>query len=422
MQTINGATYPLTLGDSGITLDADRQGRYLELNTQAALRLFQKITVLEQDLTVNQLGLFSHIRVKPGQPARFASLSTPAHILSSRKNGCAWNPKGRTIMHVDEFPTCAVEYNGEQCPDAFYGDCLEAIFGPGNGVRDFDSSPEAQQMLIALLNRIFIGLGNSYSSLYHFANHPLIETANTDGTYLADPLVWDDYYDQQTSGTCGGLITQLDALKTEGRANYNVAIADGDVDANGNYTGDIIDLLEALIAASSPELKVWIKNGAMATGLTPIQTGVLKPVGGKLFPVILLTESEYRAYEQYLIQTFSGVPQIWEYILTGQDGSRIILQNVLKYKGMAVVQWDEVGTFDSIVGTESHRAAIVAPGAFGLAHDVPDLAQFSGQGLRIEQSRRVRDKGMVFMDTTFHWGAGIIDPNMITMAANINPA
>lgn len=422
MQTLTGAIYPLALGDSGVTIDADRQGRYVEIETQAALRLFQKIVLQEQDLTLNQLGLFSHIRVKPGQPARFASLSVPAHILSSRKNGCAWNPKGRSILTVDEFPTCAVEYNGEQCPDAFYGDCMEAIFGPGNGVRDFDSDPVAQQMLIALLNRIYTGLGNSTSALYHYANHPDIEAANTAGTYAADPLEWDDYYDQQMSVTCGGLITQLDQLKDEGRENYNVTIADGDVDANGNFTGDIIDLFEALIAASSPELKSWCKNGVTATGLSPLQSQMIKPVGGKIYPVILLTAAEYRAYEQYLIQTFAGVPQIWEYILTGVDGDRIIMQNVLKYKGMPVVQWDEVGTFDAIVGTESHRAAIVAPGAFGIAHDVPDLQQFTGQGLRIEQSRRVRDKGLVFMDTTYHIGAGIVDPRFITMASNINPA
>lgn len=422
MQNISGGIYPLSLGDTGITLSADRQGRVIEINTQAALKLFQRIAIQEQDLMLNQLGLFSHVRIKPGQPARFASLSTPAHVLSSRKNGCAWNPKGRVKMRVDSFPTCAVEYDGEQCPDAFYGDCMEGIFNPGNGVRDISGSPEGQQLLLALLNRIFLGLGNSFSSLYHFANHPLIEAANTNGTYAVDSSEWDDYYDQQTSGTCGGLVTALDDLQSEGLENLNVSIPDSDIDANGNYTGDIIDLLEALIAGSRPELKAWIKNGAQTTGLTPFQSQILKPVGGKLYPVILLTEPEYRAYEQYLIQTFNGVPQIWEYFLTGVDGSNIIMKNVLKYKGCAVVQWDEIATFDAIVGTQSHRAAIVAPGAFGLAHDVQDLMQYDGMGMVIEQSRRVEDKGKVFMNTTFHWGAGIVDPNMVTMASNINPA
>ena len=422
MQTINGAIYPQILGNTGITLNADRQGRVIEISTQAALQLFQRIAIMEQDLTLNQLGVFSHVHVKPGQPARFASLSTPSHVLSSRKNGCTWNPKGKMKMRVDTFPTCPVEYDGEQCPDAFYGDCVEGIFRPGNGVRDISGSPEGQALLLALLNRVYLGLGNSFSSLYHFANHPLIEDANTNGTYLADPLVWDDYYDQQTSGTCGGLVTALDALKEEGHANLNVQIADSDVDANGNFTGDIIDLLEALIAASSPELKVWIRNGAQTTGLTPLQSQILRPVAGKIYPVILLTEPEYRAYEQYLIQTFNGVPQIWEYFLTGANGNNIIMKNVLRYKGMAVVQWDEIGTFDAIVGTQSHRAAIVAPGAFGLAHDVQDLAQFDGMGLIVQQSSEVQYKGKIFMSTTFHWGAGIVDPTMVTMASNINPA
>ena len=98
------------------------------------------------------------------------------------------------------------------------------------------------------------------------------------------------------------------------------------------------------------------------------------------------------------------------------------MKNVLRYKGVAVVQWDEIGTFDAIVGTQSHRAAIVAPGDFGLAHDVQDLAQFDGMGLIVQQSSEVQYKGKIFMSTTFHWGAGIVDPTMVTMASNINPA
>ena len=93
MQTINGAIYPQILGNTGITLNADRQGRVIEINTQAALQLFQRIAIMEQDLTLNQLGVFSHVRVKPGQPARFASLSTPSHVLSSRKKRLHLEPE-----------------------------------------------------------------------------------------------------------------------------------------------------------------------------------------------------------------------------------------------------------------------------------------------------------------------------------------
>ena len=49
------------------------------------------------------------------------SLTTPKHILQSRKNGCTWNSKGSVSVDLTDITLCPVEYMGEQCPDAFWG-------------------------------------------------------------------------------------------------------------------------------------------------------------------------------------------------------------------------------------------------------------------------------------------------------------
>ena len=97
------------------------------------------------------------------------------------------------------------------------------------------------------------------------------------------------------------------------------------------------------------------------------------------------------------------------------------MPGVLKYKGMYCVRWDEVSTFDSITGVESHRAAIVAPGGFGMAYDVDSipLSQFDGMGLVVTQQLAAPYLGKMYMHTTFRWGAAIIDSDYIVSASTI---
>ncbi|WP_460235973.1 hypothetical protein, partial [Bacillus cereus] len=91
----------------------------------------------------------------------------------------------------------------------------------------------------------------------------------------------------------------------------------------------------------------------------------------------------------------------------------------LVYDGMPVIQWDAHAEFDALTGVQSHRVAIVAPGVFGVLHDVPSLDLFAGQGLMVEQSTRLQDKGKIFMTTNFRWGAGIANTDFVVMASNI---
>lgn len=423
MQTITGSIYPINY--EGIIIDADRQGRYIEIPTADTLTIFERINIRESDISTNELGLFSRVRLNGNKTAKFARLSPPAHVLQSRKNGCVWNPKGRIRQDSDEFDTCPVEVNMEICPDAWWFECYEKLYGPGNKVRDMLGTPEGAQMFQMLLSVAYEGTGNSLSQQVYFANHPYIEQANTQGFYAkddgtgTDELDWLDYYGQQTEIDCAGVMTIVDSFVNEGYPGYDVDIPSTDIDfATGEYTGDIIALFNQLIAKAKGPFAKWIRNGARVRRLDSVQAQYYPTLNGKIFPLILCTKAEFQAYEDYLIATHGDIPEGYQYALTGSDG-KFLVPGILRYKGMAVVPWDEVDTFDSIVGTQSHRVAICAPGIFGIGYDVEDLAMYRGMGMRITQKLEPPYQGKIFMDTTFRWGVGMIDPDFMVTATNV---
>ena len=396
-------------GGFSITSDTVPQ---ITMQTESALRFFQNFAIKNLDQDARDLGLYAEVNLGRDLKGRFASFTTPKHLLTARANGCTWNPKGGVRLNISEFPTCPVEYDGEQCPDVFYGTCFERLFAPGS-LTPLTESAEAQQVLGQMLERIYLGLGNSFYSLYNFANHPIIEQVNTTGTYAVDTVEWADYYGQQMSGECGGLITQLDALKEDDFYNqyYNLVIATGSegIDlTTDKYVGDITELFEALVDAASPELKIAINRGVNVDGRM-------------LKPVILVTTAEFNAYKKYIKDMAPNNELAYRYMIEMSDGTTRLSKNVMEWEGLPVITWEANTEFDAITGVKSHRAAIVTPGSWGVLSNVEDVSNrlFSGVGLVVQQSTQLNDKGKVFMSTTFRWGAAIADPKMAVMASRI---
>lgn len=391
----------------GFALTGDAAGRRISVQTEPSLNIFENVSVLQTDQYARALGVYGDVVLGRDLTGKFASFNTPKHLLSNRKNGCSWNPKGGLRMNVDEFSTCAVEFDGEQCNDTFFGTCFERLFGTGNAVRDFASTSEGQNLLAQMLTKLYQGLGNSFFDLYNFANHPLITQANNEAFYTVAIGEWNDYVDQMLSGSCGGLITQLDALAASGARYYDMTIPTTDLNVTTNkYTGDVIALFESLKDQASPELKSMMDAGMMING-------------ANVMPVIMVTNDIFNAYKAWITAKAGTNELAYRYVIENNDGTTKLMRNILMYDGMPVIRWDAPSRFDAITGAQSHRAAIVAPQVFGVLHDVTDLAQFEGMGLMVEQSTRLQDKGKVFMTTTFRWGAGIANTDFVSMASNI---
>lgn len=407
-QIVNGRFFPLK--DIGAAFSANSTGtsRYFTFNTESMLQVFERFIIQEREIAANEIGLYSSVPVGRNRKARFANLTTPAHIFSNRKNGCVWTPKGAIRSNLVEFDLCPIEYNGQQCPDSIWNSCWEQLLGVGNEVHDLLSTPEMQNLIAMFLRQVFYGMGNSFSELVHFANHPLITQVNANGTYAVGVDEWNDYHDQQMSGDCGGWLTLIDELRGLGQKGYDIDIPDTDIAADGSYTGDIVGLMEQLRNSAHPDFRVWIQDGYRS------------PSGVVLWPVVLLTSALFDAYEEYIRTTYQATESGFQYNFNRTSGTAGIIPGLLKYKNMPVMRWHECTRFDAITGCESHRAAICAPGVLGLAHDVEMLDQFDGMGMRMVQKIDPPDNGLLYMYTTLRWGAGIGDPNFMVHASNVS--
>ena len=392
---------PIIEGGFGL-LQTDSSHR-ISVNREPALTLFENITVMQRDQYARALGVYGDVSLGRELKGEFASFNGVKHPWSNRKNGCTWHPKTGIRMNVESFPTCPIEFDAEQCPDAFYGTCFEKLFATGNGVKDFYSTPEIQAVLAMMLRRVFQGLGNGFFDLYNFANHPMIDLANTGTFYKVSVKEWEDYVDQMMSGDCGGLITQLDELAARNTPGYTMEVP---VNNAGEFTGNFIDLVEDLKAEASADMQVAIESGMDMNGRL-------------VYPIIMATPEIFNQYKAY-IRSLAGTNELaYRYQIEGVDGVTPLMRNVLMYDNMPVIRWDAHVPFDKITGAKSHRIAIVTPGVFGVLHDVDQLNQWDGMGLIMEQSQMLKDKGKIYMTTTLRWGAAIADPNFVVMASNI---
>lgn len=388
--------------EGGILFENINGANTIQIQRESAVTLFENVAVMNTDRHARALGAYGDVSLGRDLKAEFMSFSTPKHLFSRRKDGCTWNPKGGVRTGITKFPTCPIEYDGEQCPDAFYGSCFERIFAPGNGTRDLMGTAEGQAIMAQLISRIMQGLGNSFDALYNYANHPAITLANTAGTYAVLVKEWTDYVDQQMSGECGGLITQLDELKSKGKKGFTMNLP---VDDAGNFSGSFLTEIEKLKEDCSAELKTMIENGLQVNGQTR-------------YPIIFATSQVFNSYKNY-IKSLAGTHEgAYRYMLEGTDGGKL-MKNVLVWDNLPVVLWEAPATFDAIVGTKQHRLAIVAPGALGVLHDVDDLEQWSGMGLVLQQSDRIQDKGKIYMTTTLRWGAAIAGTDLVAMSSQM---
>lgn len=408
MRTVEGSAWGLDQPVDAVTIDTIGTNNYIKVRSSTWLNIFNKAAIIEGDVTNDTLGLYSRLLVDGEGKAKFGTIKTPHHLFRPRQNGCVWTPNGKIRMGLTEFDTCPIEYQGEQCPDAYWNSCFESLFTEGRGVRDLETG-EIAQITTSVFRQLAIGLGNSFFELWNFANHPDIVTADTNGTYLVDDERWEDYYAQQVGSTsrpvnCSGMVTILDELANEGESGYTVDIPNSDITA-GAYTGDVVALFNQMVNAAKPELKTIARRG--------VGMGA-----NRRYPIMLVTENIYQAYQDYLITTFPQIPTVLQYFLTGASAGVSTVPGVLNWNGIPVVSWDAITSFDEIVGTTSTKIALVTPGAFGVASDVRNLRQYQGMGLRMVQKLDPPDNGKIYMDTTLRWGAALADRDWLVYGRN----
>ena len=408
MYTIEGDFGPVVFDGSYNSNGAASTGVAMSISTKENLNLFKRISLLKTDVVKNSLGLFSFGQVGRNGKVAFASLGTPKHLLQARKNGCSWNPKGKMTMNTNEFEVTPMEYNGEQCPDVFWGSCMEKIFGTGNEVRDFFGTPESTAVYGMFLDAIYRGLGNSYADLTEFGGSDLIDASEAGGWYKVSDEEWTDFTDQQS--IMKGWVPLIDEFKKEGYEHFNVQIKDeyiqnDNTEFNPAY---VTELFRNVLRNQLSEMKM-ISNQPTLNNVYPK-------------PILLVSGAIFDAYEDYLIDKYDGIEASLQYILDRKYedlglNTGMPVDNVLRWKGHYVVRMDSWDRFDAMVGVKTFRCVAVTPGNIGLGYDVAELNQFRGMGLRVNQKLEAPYMGKIFLHTTFKAGVGILNHEYIVNAS-----
>lgn len=396
--------------EPGFTDNGLRQrDNIMALQTESVINFFRAFSIIKGDLVKNQFGLYSFGSFGRNRKMRFATFKGGNHLWSSRKNGCAWNPKGTFTSNLAEVETCPIETNIELCPDALWDSCWEKLMGVGNSKRDLYGTPEVAEFMGIVLDQVFRDLGDGFYDIAWFGKHPLIEQADENQTYNASSEEnWMDYLDQQK--TCMGFLTYVDYYKTEENlANFNVPINDGDING-ADYTGNPTELFDRLDKQSTPDFKV--ANDSRT------------PYGGQP-PMYLVTGAIFEAYENELIATHGALPELFYYKYNGEFCASLgciggdQMPGVLKYKGRPVIRMSEWDRWANMLGITQHRAMLVPPGIFGMGWDVPSLSQYSGMGLIINQKLEAPHMGKIYMHSLMEMATAITDIDFITSASKI---
>ncbi len=382
------------IGDSMLWEYTKGQSRIFEMPTEAMLVLFKARAMKKRDITANAFGLYSDIPIGRNGKARIGSISHPKHMFQKRTNCLTWNAKGKSHMQVESLDLQPIEAMMEQCPDTFMGDCLEYILGTGNDVRDMLATEEGRRLLAAMLDGIYLGMGNALVSIYDAAGHPLIEQSNTNDWFSKEEgggHEWDDYYDQQMNINVKGHRTLIDEHPG---GHMNIAIHNDEV-RDDKFIGNIPDLLSRVKEGMRPELKKMVRN--------------------RMDVVTKVTPGIFEAIEDHITNQYGNIPEDYRYNITGVDGNRRPLNDVIQYKGMWYILDNEQEQFDILTGTHTHRVLTTVRGNLGIAYDTAALDMYEGVGLRVEQRLDLPYKGQIFMNTNLKVNAAILDH---TLASN----
>lgn len=373
--------------------------RTLDINLEPSTQFFQEVAIKKSDMYMNEFGLYSFIQVGRHGKAKMNSMSVPKHLLQSRKNCLTWTPKGQLFMKPDEIQAYPVEYMGEQCTDTFMGECLEYVLGEGNAVRDIFATAEGAALWEMAVNNIFLGLGNDLYDLATFGMDSLITSSDTNNWWNKDASSltdWDNFLDQQMNIGVKGHIPLIEEAKAAGLAHFNVDIPSGDVSGAAYIGSDVTALFDSVIAAATTKLRVLRKRRGQPAVVMPVSQGI------------------FDAYKTYIVSNFNTIPDVYQFFLNGEA-----VPGVLKYDGTPVICMDEWKQHDEMLGINSHRVILTAVRNFVIAQEMESLPQFNGLGMRIEQSMRLKDKGVVYMNTNFMAGAGIADTDFMVNASRI---
>lgn len=326
-------------------------------------------------------------------------LSKPNNGLQPRTNCKDWSPSLSVAFRSTELTVCSFELMAEQCEDDFNAGCLRNLEAVGNNMIDMGASAQLSEIQAAAVMLTMETITDDIYEIAWFGDTEFSDANDQWHSDLSQMDVADAEHLKKKIRHCEGWWKEIVERTAETAPLEKVRYVDSnDGTAGGNATNpaNVTTFMQTMINQSSSKLRTWAKARPMAER-----------------PVFLLQSEIYQAYITYL--TSLGNDEAFRLLVNGTP-----VEGVYTFKGYPVMEVSEWSIFDEKIGAggKNQRALFIAQENLVIGIDADSVAGYQGQGLVVQKSPLVKDKGMYYMYTALKLGARIAYPELVTASWN----
>ena len=377
--------------------------------TKQALILLQTLLVYKEDILANDAGAYSLATEVTGGKAYWAGFDTLKWITKAGPADCQRTAINELGVTSSNKTLCKNHVFVEFCKRELIA-ALDALWsnfwGAGNDLNDIMATPEGVAFFDKFVERVVSAIGNDFTTISWFGNHPIITTA-----IAANPLGLSAGVLSRataTFGTCDGWLKQVDALKDVSHPHINNTFDGGDMSGHA-FIGDAVALIKGLDAMAQSEF-----DEAM-DGLRDQY----------MYPIVFVTKGIFNRLKEQLVDIYKDIPAAMNYAMNGQLSNELtpelvgrVRPDALLFDGKLVIRrsdWDEVA---KSLGFYHHRCLMTVPQNLGLAIDLDNRAtQFDGMGLVIQKTSDLSKGGKYELECNYQMATNIFKDKYIVNAS-----
>lgn len=365
---------------------------------------------------------FEYMRLTSKEKYRLTSFAATSNTWNAYKSCIGYKSNGSFETNTREFTPCTSYDFKQWCQDELIGSCMEHFetVSPTNG--DLVLTPEGEEVwnefTTELIYSSSVGLSNTLTvgNLYQGIQIDEINK-NLSAEEKKEALA------SLNTESCRGWVTLLDDLATDGKGWLNCAdelFGDHDFDNVCKYSGDILEMIEALICKAKPKLRKIITGGNKGrVGTRRIQAQIW--VSDSFHMAI---DQAYEAESKNQMQNERCIKKV-SVTAAGET------KDVFYIRNMPVIPICEINAMDDKLNGDTHFIGIFGSGVIQLgssfgrissdtnARDTAVMIQRNDNLVatgRIEDGQACYEHGMVSMLSHALTDTRIVDPECAVAA------
>lgn len=326
-------------------------------------------------------------------------------LMWQQYKSCSYDPTGSIDIGRRTLKPELIAMNEQFCHDEFLDSAYEHWVEANQG-GEILLTPDGEQAFQLFLEEV---MANATYGLRLSLTSGQLYDVNTVNYSNDNPATITDLF-KKTHGTVRGLVKLMYDLAATQYGHMNVALFDdGDFDAQGDYTGDIVKLLDNLKAAAPKPLKQLINHG-----------GTIRSGSRAFMPIIGVSDSFFNSVIEYYNNESEKVATnrtriVQREINTGADG---IPQFVYYLDGrLPIIPLSDVSGFDEYLAGRTHFASIFGSGNLQMGHNFGNIPQVEQDqiGMMVTRVTDTSRANFGTYDVKSHAAvkAAIADPNYV---------